>query len=330
MPPGPLRPDRATLDWLLHLADPAGAAAPTRALPADTGTLLRLADAHGVLPTVMARLPAAVRAKAAPVWRPTLEGGAAQTLVLRQTARRLLAALAAAGLPALVVKGPAFADRLYKAPGWRPFTDIDLLLHRHDLPAAGAVLRAAGFQPEGIELKHAADSYGEEKWVADVAGLTVLVELHWDMIGSPTLRQGRRVVLALLRGAGGRDEPAALLLVAAVHAAYGHAFDRLQPLVDVLQAARGAAGPIETDWLAQRLRDGGLAPGVALALDLAARAFRAPACDALRRDLGLRRPPLWLRRLMSPSVVVAAEASSHRLQAWRRQATREWLKQTRW
>jgi len=326
--PAPPRPDRATVAWLLHLSDPAGTQVPELALPADCAPLLRLADAHGVLPTVMARLPAATRAAAMETWRSRLEGGAVQTLVLRQVGQRLTGAFAAAGLPALVVKGPSFADRLYQAPCWRPFTDLDLLLHRHDLPAAAAVMRQAGFQPEAIALKHEAAAYGEEKWVAELSGIGVLVELHWDMIGSPTLRQGRRVDLALLQAEDGATSPAALLLVAAVHAAYGHAFDRLQPLVDLLQAARGAAGEIDRGWLARRIAEGGLGPGVALALELAARAFAAPACATLRRELGLRRPPLSIRRLMSPGVVIAAEGGGHWLQAWRRQAVREWLKRT--
>lgn len=327
VPDGPPRLDRGTLAWLLHLADPAGGQPPSSALPSPLGPLLRLAEAHGVLPTVMARLPAAERPAAA--LRPQLEGAAVQALVLRQTAERLLKALAAAGIPAQVVKGPAFAQRLYAAPCWRPFTDVDLLLHRADLPAAAPVLRAAGFAPEGIELKHAAETYGEEKWVAAIGGLPVLVELHWDMIGSPTLRAGRRVDLALLQAEDGADSPAALLLVAAVHAAYGHAFDRLQPLVDVAQAARGKAGPIDAGWLGRRAREGGLRPGIALALDLAARCFQAPDCDALRQAAGLPRPPLAIRRLMTPRVVAAAEASGHRGLAWRRQAVREWLKRAR-
>lgn len=323
-PPPPL--DRATLAWLLHLADPGRQVAPAAPLPA-VEPLLSLAEAHGVLPTVMARLPAERRAAAAAARRPVLEALAAQAMLLTQTAQALTRSLEAAGVRALVVKGPAFASRLYKAPCWRPFTDIDLLLDRADFPAAGRALEAAGWAPEGIELKHAAEHYGEEKWVRRVAGVPVLLELHWDMIGSPTLRQGRRVDLALLAGAG--ESPAALLLVAAVHAAYGHAFDRLQPLVDVAQAARGVAGPLDVPWLAARLREGGLGPGVALALDLAGRCFREPACPALRQALGLRRPPLSQRWLMTPAVVAGAEAAQHRRLAWRRQLTREWLKRAR-
>ncbi len=318
----------STLAWLLHLADPGGAQAP--ALPlAAVEELLRLADAHGVLPTVLARLPAADRGAAAGGLRPRLEAAAAQTLVLRQAALTLSRALADAGVESLVVKGPSFADRLYRAPCWRPFTDVDLLLRRADFDKATAVMQTAGYRPEGIALKHDAADYGEEKWVANLGGLDILVELHWDMIGSPTLRRGRRADLALLRSDGGGHSPAGLLLMAAVHAAYGHAFDRLQPLVDLLQAVRGIAGPIDQDWLAQRATEGGLRPGLALALDLAGRAFGEPACDALRRSLHLRRPPLLVRRLMTPRVVVAAESGAHGLLAWRRQAVREWLKRAR-
>jgi len=308
------------------LADPGGTPLPGSFRLSAATELLRLADAQGVLPTVLARLPEAVRGAATQAWRATLEAAAAQTLVLRQVALRLTGLLDAAGIDALVVKGPSFADRLYPASCWRPFTDLDLLLQRRDLPAAAAVMRAAGFRPEGLALKHAPDAYGEEKWVADQGGLEVLVELHWDLIGSPTLRRGRRCDLALLQSEGGARTPAALLLVAAVHAAYGHAFDRLQPLVDVLQATRGAAGPPDIGWLSRRAAEGRLGPGLALALDLAARAFAAPECEALRRRLGLRRPPFAVRWLMTPGVVVATAAKRPGLQSWRRQFIRPWLK----
>ncbi len=291
--------------------------------------LVALARDHGVLPTLLARLPDDERRAAAVSQRPVLEGAATQTLVLRQVAQALRRQLAAAGIDALVVKGPSFADRLYKTPCWRPFTDLDLLLHRADFPRARDLMRAAGYRPEGMALKHEAAAYGEEKWIANPGGLEVLVELHWDMIGSPTLRQGRRVDLALLQAEDGAETPAALLLVAAVHAAYGHAFDRLQPLVDVVQAVRGAAGPIDADWLSRRATEGGLRPGLALALDLAGRAFGEPACDTLRRAIGLKRPPLAIRCLMTPAVVVGAETGAHGLMAWRRQAVREWLKRAR-
>ena len=69
-PPPPL--DRATLAWLLHLADPGRQVAPAAPLPA-VEPLLSLAEAHGVLPTVMARLPAERRAAAAAARRPVLE-----------------------------------------------------------------------------------------------------------------------------------------------------------------------------------------------------------------------------------------------------------------
>ena len=56
----------------------------------------------------------------------------------------------------------------------------------------------------------------------------------------------RRVMHA---GNGDAENPTALLMVAAIHGAAGHQFERLQPAIDVLQAARGVAGPIDRNLI---------------------------------------------------------------------------------
>ena len=69
------------------------------------------------------------------------------------------------------------------------------------------------------------------------------MEVQTNLIHSPNLGTGIRLRYADLLAAGGGDpeNATALLLLAAVHGAAGHQFERLQPAVDVLQAARGAA-----------------------------------------------------------------------------------------
>jgi len=219
------------------------------------------------------------------------------------------------------VKGAAFARALY--PGeQRSFTDIDLLLRREDLGAAGAVLAARGYRPLPFRLKHA-EGYAEEKWQrsADDPLGPLLVELHWDMIGSPTLRRGRRCDLALLRTGMPAEELAQHLLVAAVHAALGDGFTRLQPLADL---ARALAGSPDLRWLGERARAGRLEKPLALALDLTGRCFdrREPA-EAIA-GAGLRRPPAWIRAMLRPADVAAAGGSGR--SGGRRQAVREWMK----
>jgi len=244
----------------------------------------------------------------------------ALTLALSAEGERLIAALRQAGLEVRLVKGAAFARALY-AGETRSFTDIDLLLRREDLPAAGRVLAARDYRALRFRLKHA-EGYAEEKWQRppDSALGPLLVELHWDLIGSPTLRRGRRCDLALLRGATPDQEQAQHLLVAAVHGALGDGFTRLQPLADL---ARALSQPIDYGWLGERLRAGRLEKPLALALDLVHRCFAQPAALEARRRLSLPAPPFWVRRLLSVPLVTAGEVTRS---GWRRQLVREWLK----
>lgn len=310
---------------LLALADPARPP-PAERLPAPDAlpALLRSAADHGVLPTVLAGLPPAL-ADAVPAELRTLSRAqAANTLLLSRTAEELRDRLRQAGIAAAVVKGATFAARLYRAPRWRSFTDIDLLLAQDDCERAGALLAELGFRPETLTLKHD-EGYAETKWVAD-RGLEVMVELHWDMIGSPTLRRGRRLDLDLLGGVEGADSAGAFLLVAALHAALGDGFTRLQPLIDLLCVVRGNAGPLDETWLRERIEQGGLDRPLALALAVAGRAFDEPLCAALARRLALPPLPAYLPRLMSDAMLVAGRRADRPLWSLRRQLLRQSMK----
>jgi hypothetical protein len=310
--------DRVVGRALLSAAAPS---LPPRQLsvPAELiSVLLPAAAAHGVLPLCLQRLrqggsvtdPAADRLLLAEV---------ALSLALSAEGERLIAALEQAGIELRLIKGAAFAKALY-AGETRSFTDIDLLLRREDRPAAGPVLAARGYAPVAIRLKHA-EGYAEEKWERAPGPLgPLLVELHWDLIGSPTLRRGRRCDLALLRTATPAEEQAQHLLVAAVHGALGDVFTRLQPLADL---ARALARPVDLAWLAERVQLGRLQKPLALALDLAQRCFGQEAALDLRRRLALPRPPFWVRQLLTVPLVASPDVSRS---GFRRQMVREWLK----
>lgn len=96
----------------------------------------------------------------------------------------VVSALARAGIEPIVLKGPALARTLYDDPALRPFTDLDLLCPRHQLPTADAVLRACGYErvpqkPTEQDDFHAVyrSSHGAK-----------LIELHADLLqlGLPT------------------------------------------------------------------------------------------------------------------------------------------------
>jgi len=331
---------RAFDTWFLALADPGGkgtfcfSAAEKSDFPFSPQQLIELAGHHGVLPAVARSLrrielpPPAVR-EALALAEERLLQSVAFSLRIRKQLAPIAAAFVAAGLPALVLKGPEFADRLYAEPSLRPFTDLDFLLPREAIAEAGAPLAGLGYRRAAEPRSKYPGQYAEEMWLLDDPA-TGAVELHWDLVNSPPLRRRCSVGFHDLAfeppkaGALPRATPAALLVAAAVHAAMSHRFDRLQPLADVCQAARGAAGPVDAAWLAEAAARTGAAFALATALRLAAALFREPACSALVEQAPcLSEAGRLSRRILTPRAVLHPKTLAAGL---RRQLYRELLK----
>lgn len=95
-------------------------------------------------------------------------------------------ALDAAGVDALLLKGPALAGMLYHAAEHRSYCDIDLLVAAADLAPAAAVLAGLGYT-----------NLSEVRGIVDVAGVVhahawsrpipesvdVMIDLHWRLPG---------------------------------------------------------------------------------------------------------------------------------------------------
>ena len=97
----------------------------------------------GVLAALAPRLPdlPGVRARFA-----RLEAALIMEAGQRRTSLdQVLGLLAARGLPAVPLKGPVLAERLYASPALRPSSDLDVLVLPADLEAAVAALEAGGY-----------------------------------------------------------------------------------------------------------------------------------------------------------------------------------------
>ena len=323
------------MTWLAALSDPMGRA-PRPASPIPPGelaVLVEAASAHGVFPVVARSLrelgsrdtQQALAAACGDLER-RMVLLAGQGLLLSHHADRISAAFARESLPAAIVKGPMFAKRLYPTPADRSFTDIDILLDPASLDAAGEILRHLGFVAVAGMLRTGRD-YGEHKWILP-DDPPVLVEVQTDLIHSPTLRRGIRFRYSdlLAAGDGDRSDATALLMLAAVHGAAGDQFERLQPAVDVLQAARGTAGAVDVSRLVRVASATGSAVALHTALDLTARLFGEPSARELA---GAFAPLPWRRlrrRLVSPAVVLRSQTRTARRDSWRRRALREMIR----
>ena len=302
--------------WLLGLCDPRG---PQPGLESCTlrgrklTHLRALADRHGVLPVFVKNLH-----KNSPDAAHELQQGstparlaqlAAMGLFLRTLALELFQQFRNRGIPAVLIKGPLIAQRAYRPASLRTYIDIDLLIPRSAWAAVRDVMTATGHQPAPSTMKY--DSgYGEEQWLhPEHPGCSF--EVHWNLVNSPTIRRGLSVTYEDLNPQPATDplgeslSPAALLLIAAVHGAASHSFDKLQQLCDVAQIARSAAGPVDQSQLADMTRATGAQLALHAALSLAGRLLEDESCLELLSRLNLNKSPA--SRLLNRQSVLSGE-----------------------
>ena len=149
----------------------------------------------------------------------------------REEVARVLDALAAAGVKALVFKGTALAYTCYPEPALRPRLDTDLLIRRDDVDAASRVFERLGctraLRTAGELVTH------QFIYVSAQHGLDIAFDVHWkvsdpqafaDLFSFEELEGEARPVPALARTARVLCEEHALL-VACTHRV-AHHYDR--------------------------------------------------------------------------------------------------------
>lgn len=135
------------MDRRRQLAAVLAGATPTQGAWEGEGAWLECAWSEGVVALLAARLeglpaPASLR----DACREHAKGLALAELARRAELRHVLAALARADIPLLVLKGTALGQWLYPAPYLRESSDVDLLFaSRADAERAAAVLAARGY-----------------------------------------------------------------------------------------------------------------------------------------------------------------------------------------
>jgi hypothetical protein len=333
--------------WLLATAMPTGAAVPSVAPMSEKelSALLNLADWHGVLPAVAMNLRQAAGKIPAEniVFAASIEEArrilsaqldlateklvkrVAVSMLLRRQLAEILPAFAQKHVPVMILKGPEFAARLYPDASLRTFNDLDLLVYQKNLAPAGEAMKSLGYREQPTAMKYDA-GYGEQSWRRETGG--GLVEIHWNLVNSPTLRAGVSVGLDDLpcevdSSGLSHPTPASILLIAAVHAAASHGFDRLQPLVDICLCAQGAAGEIDEEEIQKVARATGAEKSLSASLRLAGKIFNNSACMELRQRLNLLAPGLLWKIAVTPAVVLRSHSPRD---SFRRQYLRHWLK----
>jgi Uncharacterised nucleotidyltransferase len=158
-------------------------------------------------------------------------------------------ALGRAGVDVTILKGPAVAHGYYPDPGWRPFSDLDLLVGEGHWTAATETLTRMGFERELPEPRAGFDvNFGKAvTWRSGPIGIDLHRTLAAGPFGlwmKPDELRARREEFTLGGEIFERFDATGLLLHACVHASLGWRPPLLLPLRDVLQIA--SAGTI--DW----------------------------------------------------------------------------------
>ncbi|MDA2914463.1 nucleotidyltransferase family protein, partial [Acidobacteriia bacterium AH_259_A11_L15] len=153
--------------------------------------LLERAATLDVFPLVFHRLrhcPRGLPDQVISRWEERFRANAARNLYLDNEQRELLAALAAAGVAAVPLKGLRLAELAYGDLALRTQVDIDLYVSPRRLPAAFEVLTARGYRPLGSRvpprrLAATGDLYTSGSGLgSNRAGMPVQVELHWRIL----------------------------------------------------------------------------------------------------------------------------------------------------
>jgi hypothetical protein len=152
-------------------------------LSADGARLLALAEDHGVLGHLAARLRGLKTSFIPPeTMQALLERQRAQIFFsLRMSAElfRLLDLFATEKIEALVVKGPVLAIQAYSDPAMRSYGDLDLLVRQRDIRRATQLMIASGYRAQ-VSLSAIDAGKIPGQYLFSRSESQLLVELHND------------------------------------------------------------------------------------------------------------------------------------------------------
>ena len=245
--------------WLVACLRALGKRQRPPAPPADLewAAVLEAADVEDLVPVLAHALGAGDWAGVPDDVRRRLTAGvaasAARHLLMTRELGVVLRHLAAAGIEAIVLKGPVLAETVYPHPALRPFSDLDVLVRPADRLRADTVLCGLGHRRVADEHSWEFDVAYDGATLYETAG-SVRIDLHWALLTEPRFvwkgdEAGiwdRAVPITVAgqaaRGLGRED----LVLYLAAHLAVHHALVGLLRTWDVALLLERDGGAL--DW----------------------------------------------------------------------------------
>ena len=265
----------------------------------DWDWILRRAEAERFAPILYAVLgalpsPVPILDRLRPAWLAWRR----QHLLGVEQLSRLLAAFEREGIPALTLKGPALGEMLYRDPGLRPFTDLDLLVRAADVRRAVSLLSALGYrhQDPGHSLEYDLAWRQSARFAsAESPADLVPVDLHWGLLDYPGIARGpsmdleeiweRSVKVGAWSQAARGLCPEDLLIYLALHWAVHHAFSGALWGLDLALLLRRHGGGLDWEAVVERARRWRVRGALYVAL------------REIEVEFGVGPPPAFLARL---------------------------------
>ncbi len=154
----------------------------------DWPYLTQLALRHGLTPLLYKNLnatcPEAVPKNVFDQLRDQYNANARRNLFLTGYLVRILHFFESEGISAIPLKGPALAATVYGDPALRPFSDLDILVRKHDVIRARDLLVSEGYQPEFdlSEIQAAALLRSQCELSLTACDGRPTIELHWRIV----------------------------------------------------------------------------------------------------------------------------------------------------
>ena len=190
------------------------------------------------------------------------------------------------------LKGPFLGEALYADPGMRPFTDLDLLVHRADVERAVALLSTSGYRHIALDrtLEYELTYATAACFVPSDGGPSVFsVDLHWGLVSFPAGATPRTIdaeevwtrAVEAWRGGVSLLELCQedLLLYLALHLAVHHPFVGFVWRLDMALLLRRPPGYFDWPSILERARRWGVRGALYFALRVVEEdlSFTAPA-----------------------------------------------------
>lgn len=292
----------------------------------DADALYALAAQHDLTGLLYRGLLQAGAAElAAPLADEILELGFYYDFMYPQDQALLLAALADAGIEALVLKGHAIAHGVYGERPLRPYTDIDLLVRPAHITAAADILTSLGYTPDESEHDRHWYTANHHHIVPYVRAGTLPVEIHRALVSDACAVSidadalwARAVPLDVGGYSGRMLADTHLLLHLCIHMTCTHVFEMgLKPLCDVRELI--TCRPPDWADVQATAQAWGCERHVGLVLALVSRLFDLPQPAELPRP-----EPRFLDYVLANTLATAVAGlpdSSGLAAAWQEQGT---------